>query len=74
MITCTDVLEELANCIDEEMAAEMQAQILEHLKMCRNYSGLVNTTRGTITVIADHFISDLPAGLSERLIERLGTR
>jgi predicted anti-sigma-YlaC factor YlaD len=74
MISCGEVLKELANYIEEEVTAELRAQIQEHLKMCRNCTVLVNTTRRTITVVADNFISDLPAGLSKRVIERLGLR
>lgn len=72
MISCEEVLAELANYIDEEVAAEMRAQIQEHLRMCHNCTVLVNTTRRTITVVADHYVSALPQGISERLISRLG--
>ena len=74
MIRCEEVLRELANYLDDEVAAELRAQIQQHLQMCRNCTVLVDTTRRTITVVADHFISDLPRGVSERLLERLGIR
>ena len=72
MINCEEVLAELANYIDEEITAELRTQIQEHLRMCRNCTVLVNTTRRTITVVADHYVSALPRGVSERLMERLG--
>ncbi|HJZ13745.1 MAG TPA: zf-HC2 domain-containing protein [Acidobacteriota bacterium] len=72
MIKCEEVLAELANYIDEEVTAELRAQIEAHLRMCRNCTVLVNTTRRTLTVVADNFIAPLPKSISDRLIERLG--
>ena len=72
MISCEEVLAELANYMDEDVTAELRTQIQEHLRMCRNCTVLVNTTRRTVTVVADHYVSALPKGVSERLIERLG--
>ena len=74
MITCEEVLRELSNYLDEELTLELRAQILEHLRVCCNCTVLVNTTRTTLTLVADHFVSELPPGVSERLIERLGIR
>jgi len=74
MITCEEVLRELSNYLDEELTPELRAQVQEHLRGCRNCTVLVNTTRKTLTLVADHFVSELPHGVSERLIERLGIR
>ena len=74
MITCEEVLRELSNYLDEELTSQLRAQVQEHLRMCRNCTVLVNTTRKTLTLVADNFVSELPHGVSERLIERLGIR
>lgn len=74
MITCEEVLRELSNYLDEELTSELRAQVQEHLRACRNCTVLVNTTRRTLTLVADHFVSELPLGVSERLIQHLGVR
>ena len=74
MITCEEVLRELSNYLDEELTLELRAQVQEHLRGCRNCKVLVNTTRKTLTLVADHLVTALPQGVSERLIERLGIR
>lgn len=74
MITCEEVLRELSNYLDEELPSEVRAQIQQHLRSCRNCTVLVNTTRRTLTLVANHFVSELPLGVSERLIKRLGVR
>ncbi len=72
MMTCEEVLRELSNFLDEELIPEFRAQVQEHLRLCRNCTVLVNTTRKTLALVADLFVAELPHGVSERLIERLG--
>ena len=74
MITCEEVLRELSNYLDEELTSQLRAQVQERLRGCLNCTVLVNTTRKTLTLVADNFVSELPHGVSERLIERLGIR
>ena len=71
MITCEEVLREISNYLDEGLTSELRAQVQEHLRICRNCKVLVNTTRKTLTLVADHLVTALPQGVSERLIERL---
>lgn len=72
MTTCEDVLQEISNYLDGEVLPELLAQIEEHLRACRNCTVLVNTTRKTLSLVADHYALELPAGITERLLERLG--
>ena len=72
MITCEEVLRELANFLDEEISVELRSQIQEHLRACHKCTVLVNTTRKTITLVAAKYVARLPQGVSERLIARLG--
>ena len=71
MITCEEVLREISNYLDEGLTSELRAQVQEHLRICRNCKVLVNTARKTLTLVADHLVTALPQGVSERLIERL---
>jgi anti-sigma factor RsiW len=72
MLSCEEVLEEISNYIDDDLAPDLRKQIEEHLRMCRNCTVLVNTTRRTLTIVADNFVSELPYGVTERLFARLG--
>lgn len=74
MISCEEVLRELANYLDEEISPEMRAQMEEHLHACHNCAVLVSTTYKTITLVATKYVAQLPQGVSARLIERLGIR
>ena len=71
MIRCEDVLKEISNYIDAEVTPELLRQIEEHLEACCDCIVLVNTTRKTLSLIFDNYILELPAGVSERLLERL---
>lgn len=72
MISCEEVLREMSSFIDDDVALELRRQIEEHLRACRNCTVLVNTTRKTLTLVADHYSVALPHGVSARLLQRLG--
>ena len=71
MIQCDEVLRELSNYLDREVSAELRRQIEEHLQACDNCTVLVNTTRKTLSLVANSAIFELPSGVSQRLMERL---
>ena len=74
MIRCEDVLRELSNFIDLEITEEIRRQIEEHLRACGNCTVLVSTTRKTLRLVADSRILELPADVSQRLMQRLAAR
>ena len=74
MIRCEDVLRELSNYLDLEMTEELRRQIEEHLRGCHNCTVLVSTTRKTLSLVSSSRILELPAGASQRLMERLAVQ
>ena len=74
MIRCKEILRELSDYIDEEITAELRAQMEVHLCACRHCKVLVDTTRKTLTLVSDNSFLELPKGVSERLLERLSRR
>ena len=74
MISCEDVLREIANYVDLEVTAELRREIEEHLRGCPNCTVLVSTTRKTISLVSSSRILELPSGASERLMARLATQ
>ena len=71
MIRCEEILRELCDYIDEEITTELRASMEAHLRACPHCKVLVNTTRKTLTLVADNSFLELPKGVSERLLERL---
>jgi anti-sigma factor RsiW len=66
-VTCTEFLALLDDLIDGSVAAEMRAELEEHLRGCEHCEVTLNTTRKTIEIYRSHEIYDMPAGLRERL-------
>ena len=71
MICCEELLREISSYIDEEITAELRGQIETHLCACRHCKVVVDTTRKTLTLVADNSFLELPKGVSERLLNRL---
>jgi len=74
MISCEEVLRELCDYLDQEAGTDLCQQIEEHLRACRNCTVLVNTTRKTLSLVADYYALELPEDVSERLMERLAAQ
>jgi anti-sigma factor RsiW len=66
-VTCTEFLAMLDDLIDNEVSAEMRADLQEHLRGCEHCEVTLNTTRKTIQIYRSHEIYDMPAGLRDRL-------
>jgi hypothetical protein len=71
MICCEELLREISSYIDEEITVELRSQIEVHLCACRHCKVVVDTTKKTLTLVADNSFLELPQGVSERLLERL---
>ena len=74
MIRCEDVLREISNYLDQDVPSELRRQIEEHLDACDNCHVLVNTTRKTISLVGGSNVFEIPASVSERLLERLAAQ
>jgi anti-sigma factor RsiW len=71
MICCEELLREISSYIDEEITADLRGQIESHLCACRHCKIVVDTTKKTLTLVADDSFLELPQGVSERLLARL---
>ena len=71
MTRCKEVLRELSEYLDEEITPEMRAHMETHFSGCPHCKVVVDTTRKTLTLVADNSFLELPKGVSERLLERL---
>ena len=66
-MTCTEFLSLLDDLIDDNVAAEMRAEVEHHMHKCGHCEVLFNTTRKTIEIYRSHEIYELPTNLRERL-------
>ena len=66
-MTCTEFLAMLDDVIDQQIAADMRAEIERHMKKCEHCEVVFNTTRKTIEIYQSHEIYELPTTLRDRL-------
>ena len=70
-ISCLDVIRELSNYIDKDVAPKLREQILIHLPGCSHCTAVYNGLKNTITLTGDGRAFDLPTGFSQRLRAKL---
>ena len=66
-MTCAECLSLLDDLIDDNVAAEMRAEVEHHMHKCGHCEVIFNTTRKTIEIYRSHEIYELPTNLRERL-------
>ena len=76
MISCADFMTEIGNYLDGDLAAEVRAQLEQHLAHCRTCTVLVDSTRKTLKVVTDSGSFDLPEQafkpVGDKIMARLG--
>jgi anti-sigma factor RsiW len=70
-IECKHVWQYISAYIENDLDAELRARIERHLETCEICSAVLDSTRNVIVLVADDRVFELPAGVSERLHERL---
>jgi len=70
-IECKHVWQYISAYIENDLDAELRARIERHLETCEICSAVLDSTRNVIVLVADDQVFELPAGVSERLHERL---
>lgn len=71
MYSCDDVLAELANYLDDDVAVEVRRQIESHLAHCKTCQVLYDSSRKTLQIVTESGSFDLPETLSEPLVARI---
>jgi anti-sigma factor (TIGR02949 family) len=70
-IGCAEVIQELSNYIDNDVAGELRNRIKEHLAGCAHCTAILDGTRNVIRLVCDERAFELPQGFSQRLLQRL---
>jgi anti-sigma factor RsiW len=66
-MNCTDLLSHLSDYFDDELTAELRAEISEHTAGCQHCRVVLNTTHQTIEVYKGNEIYEVSTELRERL-------
>lgn len=71
MFNCNQVIAELANYLDDQIAAEIRRELEFHLAQCQTCRALLDSTRKTITIVTESRSFELPESVSARILERI---
>ena len=74
MFNCNQVIAELANYLDDQIAAEIRREMEFHLAQCQTCRALFDSTRKTITIVTESRSFELPESVSARILERIKTK
>jgi hypothetical protein len=70
-IDCKHVWEHISAYVENDVKAELRAEIDRHLETCEICSAVLDSTRNIVILIADDRVFEIPAGFSERLHARI---
>lgn len=62
---------ELANYLDDQVAAELRRELESHLAHCRTCQALYDSVRKTLTIITDSRSFEIPESVSARILEKI---
>ena len=71
MSSCAEVIAQLSNYLDDEVAAQARQEIEHHLATCKSCEVLIDSIRKTIRIVTESRSVELPSGLSERVLKAL---
>ena len=71
MFNCNQVLAELANYLDDHLAAEIRREMEIHLSECLTCRAIYDSTRKTIRIVTESRSFDLPENISAKIVEKV---
>lgn len=70
-MSCREVLEQLSEYLDGEVAENLRNAIEEHLRRCHRCTVVFDTTKQTLRIVRDVEPFEVPLQVSTRLYARL---
>ena len=67
MFSCEDVLAELSDYLDNELAEALRKQVEEHMVHCRMCSAVYDSTRKTLRIVTESGSFELSEDVSSRV-------
>lgn len=71
MLTCKEFLQELSDYLDENVDAEVKAQLEAHIALCPNCWVVCDTTKRTIKIYKGMEPYSIPTDMESRLMVAL---
>lgn len=71
MMRCQDVLANLSDYVDGEVAGELRRKLEHHIACCPRCHVVFDTTQRTLRIVTDADPFEVPLAVSARLYERL---
>jgi anti-sigma factor RsiW len=62
---------ELANYLDDQVAAAIRKELEAHLAHCQTCQALYDSTRKTLRIVTESGSFELPENISSRILERI---
>jgi hypothetical protein len=73
-ISCEEVWREISNYLEDATSAELRARMEEHFKGCKHCTAVLDGTRNVVRLVGAAGAFELPAGLSDRLYQKLNRK
>jgi RNA polymerase sigma-70 factor, ECF subfamily len=70
-ISCEEVWREVSNYLEGEISAELRERMDVHFKGCKHCTAVLDGTRNVVRLVGNADAFELPAGLSDRLYQKL---
>jgi len=70
-VDCYRVRRELVNWMEDDLTADLRAQVDLHLQNCQHCTAVYDGARNVVRLLSDEKAFDLPPGISDRLYQRL---
>jgi len=67
MFSCEDVLAELSDYLDNELAEALRKQVEEHMVHCRTCRAVYDSTRKTLRIVTESGSFELSEDVSSRV-------
>ena len=74
MISCQDVIGELGNLLDDDVASEIREQLQAHLAHCNTCQVLYDSTRKTLRIVTESGSFEYPEPIAEPLVSKVMDR
>jgi predicted anti-sigma-YlaC factor YlaD len=71
MFDCKEVIELLGDYLENDVAADLRADLESHLAQCQTCRVILDSTRKTIRIVTESRSFDVPEELSERIIAKI---
>ena len=71
MYSCSEVLAELSNYLDDEVTAEIRRELEQHVSHCRTCQVIYDSTRKTLRIVTESQSFELPEDVSMRVTKSI---